>query len=102
MGNDDEKFSRLGSNRGNRHKRLYKKALARSRVRDYSLVGLIGIGTVIWSGTEKAYSILHTRIASDPTVIELQHRLQDHELQAQRYIEAVHDHEIRIRELEHK
>ncbi len=98
----DENTSGLGSYRSNRHKRLYKKALARSRVQDYTLVSLIGIGTVIWSGTEKAYTLLHSRIANDPAVIELQHRQEQFEFTAKQRDNRLDDHEIRIRELERK
>lgn len=99
---DDEKISRLVSDRSNRHQRLYKKALAKSRVRDFTLVSLIGIGSVVWTGTEKFNTYLRDHVLAYPEIIEFNYRFQQHEQAHKQITDVLSDHEKRIRELEGK
>ncbi len=99
---DSEKNSELGRYRSDRHKRLYKKALAKSRVRDFTLVSLIGIGSVIWTGTEKFNTYLHDHILSLPEIVQFDYRLKEHERIHKGITETLADHERRLRELESK
>lgn len=97
-----EEDSQFRGDRSHKHIRLYKKALAKSRVRDFTLVSLIGIGSVIWTGTEKFNTYLRDHVLAYPEIIEFNYRFQQHEQAHKQITDALSDHEKRLRELERK